>query len=93
VSAAGQQTHTLLNRHARVIADLLTKAGQTIEELDFPELGGPIRATVRTSRFGFSGTSPRLANKGSVGVSQPHRLLRIGVMASHPMAKAILAEP
>ena len=36
VSSARQQTHTLLNRHAWVIADLLTKAGQTIEERRLP---------------------------------------------------------
>ena len=32
----GQQTYTLLNRYAGVIADLLAKAGQTIEERRLP---------------------------------------------------------
>ena len=39
VSSASQHTHALLNRHARVIADLLTKAGQTIEERRLPGIG------------------------------------------------------
>src|ERR1035437_2385358 len=39
VSAARQYAHALLDRHAWVIADLLTQAGETIEERRLPRIG------------------------------------------------------
>src|SRR5208282_2575448 len=39
VAVASHYTHALLHRHAWVVADLLPKAGQTIEECRLPGIG------------------------------------------------------
>ena len=84
VSAASQHTHALLNRHARVIADLLTKAGQTIEERRLPGIGWADQG----HRSDFTARVLRdFPNGGDTGGS-----LQNDVHGKSPRAIAILAE-